>query len=286
MLLPFKARQGWRRQAAKKPAIRQLRHWQKGGGRIMTGKNILYEKNNSTAVITFNRPEKKNALSLELMDELRGVLEGVEDDDSIRSVVITGAGGNFSSGADLSDPHSLKMIEQQLDESSGKSTMIRLINLNKPTIAAVHGYALGHGLECALMCDIIIASETAEFGFIGPLRGSICPYANIRLADEVGRAKAKELLFTCDRISADEALRIRLVNRVVPNEKLMEASLGLAEKMKNAAPLATRLTKEAINRKLGGYETSLKAFKEIAAGEDLMEGAMAFLEKRPPKWRQ
>src|SRR6056297_1306205 len=252
----------------------------------MSRQNILYETDDRTALIKFNRPEKKNALSLELMDELRDVLEKVENDDTIRSVVFTGEGGNFSSGADLSDPHSMQMMEQQFDVPSGKSTMIKLVNLNKPTIAAVDGYALGHGLECALMCDIIIASDTAEFGFIGPLRGSICPYANLRLADEVGRAKAKELLFTCDRISAEEAHRIRLINRVVPNEKLMEASLGLAEKMKNAAPLATRLTKEAINRKLGGYETSLKAFKEIAAGEDLMEGAMAFLEKRPPKWRQ
>lgn len=252
----------------------------------MSGKNILYEKNNSTAIIQFNRPEKKNALSLELMDELRGVLETVENDDSIRSVVLTGAGGNFSSGADLSDPHSLQMMEQQIDASSGKSTMIKLIDLNKPTIAAVDGYALGHGLECALMCDIIIASDKAEFGFIGPLRGSICPYANIRLADEVGRAKAKELLFTCDRISAEEALKIRLINRIVPHEKLMEEALEFAGRMKNAAPLATKLTKEAINRRLDGYEISLKAFKEIAAGEDLMEGAMAFLEKRPPKWSQ
>ncbi len=252
----------------------------------MSGKNILYEKNNSTAIIQFNRPEKKNALSLELMDELRGVLETVENDDSIRSVVLAGAGGNFSSGADLSDPHSLQMMEQQIDASSGKSTMIKLIDLNKPTIAAVDGYALGHGLECALMCDIIIASDKAEFGFIGPLRGSICPYANIRLADEVGRAKAKELLFTCDRISAEEALKIRLINRIVPHEKLMEEALEFAGRMKNAAPLATKLTKEAINRRLDGYEISLKAFKEIAAGEDLMEGAMAFLEKRPPKWSQ
>lgn len=250
----------------------------------MDQQNVLCETNNRIAVIKFNRPKKKNALSLELMDELRDILEGVENDDAVRSVVLTGEGGNFSSGADLSDPHSMQMIEQQLDVSLGKSTMIRLINLSKPTIAAVDGYALGHGLECALMCDIIVASDRAEFGFIGPLRGSICPYASLRLADEVGRAKAKELLFTCGRISAEEAFRIRLINRVVPHETLMPEVLKLAERMKKAAPLATQLTKKIINRQLGGYEISLKAFKEIAAGEDLVEGAMAFLEKRPPKW--
>jgi len=249
----------------------------------MNGKNILCEKRNNAAVIKFNRPEKKNALSLELMEELRGMLEDVENDDDVRAVVITGAGDVFSSGADLSDVQTVQMMEQQLDPS-GKSTMIKLINLEKPTIAAVNGYALGHGLECALMCDIIIASDKAVFGFIGPLRGSVCPYGMIRLADEVGRAKAKELLFTCDRISAEEALRIGLINKVVPHEKLMDSVFEFIERMKNSAPLATKLTKRAINRGLGGYEYSLEAFKEIVAGEDIIEGAVAFLEKRRPKW--
>jgi len=251
---------------------------------MMSDKNILCEKRNNAAIIKFNRPEKKNALSLELMEELRGVLEGVENDDDVRAVVITGVGDAFSSGADLADVQTLQMMEQQLDASTGKSTMIKLINLEKPTIAAVNGYALGHGLECALMCDIIIASDKAVFGFIGPLRGSVCPYAMIRLADEVGRAKAKELLFTCDRISAEEALRIRLINKVVPHEKLMDAVFEIVERMKNSAPLATKLTKRAINRGLGDYEYSLEAFKEVVAGEDIIEGAVAFLEKRRPKW--
>jgi enoyl-CoA hydratase len=250
----------------------------------MSSKTILCDKKDGTAIIQFNRPEKKNALSLELMNTLRDVLEEVENDEAVRTVILTGAGDIFSSGADLSDPHSLQMIEQQMDASSGKSTLVKLVNLKKPTIAAVNGYALGHGLECALMCDLIIASDKAVFGFIGPLRGSVCPYAMLRLGEEVGRAKAKELLFTCDRISAEEALRIRLINKVVPHETLMEAAFELATRMKNAAPLATRLTKEGINRGLGGYEVSLKAFKEITGGEDIIEGAVAFLEKRPPKW--
>lgn len=248
-------------------------------------KNILYEKRNGAAIIKFDRPEKKNAISLELTEELREALEDAESDSKVRVVVLTGVGDAFSSGADFSDPQkSIYMIREEFDVSSGKSTMLKLINLEKPTIAAVNGYALGHGAEYALMCDIIMASDKAEFGFIGPLRGVTCPYAMIRLADEVGRAKAKELIMTCDRISAEEALRIGLINKVVPHEKLMDAVFEFLEKMKKASPLATKMTKEAINRGLRGYEYSLKKFEEIIGSKDAVEGAMAFIEKREPRW--
>ena len=251
----------------------------------MNFKNILYEKRDGAAIIKFNRPEKKNAISFDLTEELREALEDAERDSEVRIVVLTGVGDAFSSGADFSDPQkSIKMIEQEFDVSSGKSTVLKLVNLEKPTIAAVNGYALGHGAEYALMCDIIIASDRAVFGFIGPRLGSICPYAMIRLADEVGRAKAKELIMTCDRISAEEALRIGLINRVVPHEKLMDAVFEFLEKMKRASPLAIKMTKEAVNRGLGGYEYSLKKFEEIIGSRDAVEGAMAFLEKREPKW--
>jgi enoyl-CoA hydratase/carnithine racemase len=131
---------------------------------------------------------------------------------------------------------------------------------------------------------MIIAAEEAEFGFIGPLRGVTCPYAMIRLADEVGRAKAKELIMTCERISASEALRIGLVNQVVPLKDLMSAVEALIGKMRKAAPLAVRFTKEAINRGLGGYEFSAEKFEAIITSKDAVEGALAFMEKREPKW--
>ena len=251
----------------------------------MNFKNILYEKRNAAAIIKFNRPEKKNAISLDLTEELREALEDAESDSKVRVVVLTGVGDAFSSGADFSDPQkSIQMIREEFDVSSGESTMLKLINLEKPTIAAVNGYALGHGAEYALMCDIIIASDKATFGFIGPLRGVTCSYAMIRLADEVGRAKAKELIMTCARISAEEALRIGLTNKVVPHEKLMDAVFEFLEKMKKASPLAIKMTKEAINRGLGGYEYSLEKFEEIMVSKDAVEGAMAFIEKREPKW--
>lgn len=251
----------------------------------MKFQNILYEEKKGAAIIKFNRPEKKNAISLKLTEELREALKDAESDSKVRLVVLTGVGDSFSSGADFSDPQrTMEMIRQSFDVYSGKSAMLKLINLEKPTVAAVNGHALGHGVEYALMCDIIVASDKAVFGFIGPYRGVTCPYAMIRLADEVGRAKAKELILTCERISAEEALRIGLINKVVPHEKLMDAVFEIFEKMKRASPLAIRMTKEAINRGLGGYGYSLKKFEEIIGSRDALEGAMAFIEKREPRW--
>ncbi|MBN2080345.1 MAG: enoyl-CoA hydratase/isomerase family protein, partial [Spirochaetes bacterium] len=206
-------------------------------------------------------------------------------DDAIRFIVLTGTGDVFSSGADFSDPaQAVEMIRREFDTKSGESPVLKLINSPKPTIAAVNGYALGHGAEYALMCDIIIASDRAEFGFIGPARGVTCPYAMIRLAEEIGRAKAKELIMTCERISASEALRIGLVNQVAPHDGLMEAVLDMAGRMRRAGPLAVRYTKEVINRGLDGYELSAGIFEEMLTSEDAVEGAMAFLEKRKPGW--
>jgi len=251
----------------------------------MDFETILYEISGDIAVIRLDRPEKKNAISLGLSEELGKAVDLANRDDTIRFIVLTGAGDVFSSGADFSDPaQAVEMIRREFDTKSGESPVLKLINSPKPTIAAVNGYALGHGAEYALMCDIIITSDRAEFGFIGPIRGVTCPYAMIRLADEIGRARAKELIMTCERISAAEALRIGLVNQVVQHDGLMEAVLDMAARMRMAGPLAVRYTKEVINRGLGGYELSAGIFEEIIKSEDAIEGAMAFLEKRKPGW--
>jgi len=251
----------------------------------MVFENILYEKDKDVAIIKFNRPKKKNAISLELSEEIGKAIDAVEADKDIQFVVLTGNGDIFSSGADFSDPQkAITMIRQGFDATSGESPIVKLINCSKPTIAAINGYALGHGAEYALMCDIIIASNNAEIGFIGPLRGVTCPYAMIRLADEIGRAKAKELIMTCERISAEEALKIGLINQVSHKDALMEAVFEIIDKMRKAGPLAIRYTKEVINRGLGGYELSAKIFEDIINSKDAFEGAMAFLEKREPKW--
>lgn len=251
----------------------------------MEFENLLYEKKEDTVILRLNRPQRKNAISLELSEELGKALDAAEGDTQVRFLVLTGINDIFSSGADFSNPEkAITMIRQELDAASGKSPMVRLINFPLPTIAAVNGYALGHGAEYAIMCDMIIASEKADFGFIGPIRGVTCPYAMIRLADEIGRAKAKELIMTCERIPAREALRIGLVSQVVPHENLMDAIFTMIAKLRKAGPRATRYTKEVINRNLGGYELSARIFEEIITSNDALEGAMAFLEKREPRW--
>jgi enoyl-CoA hydratase/carnithine racemase len=243
--------------------------------------NIIYEIIEGVAVIKLNRPEKKNALNLELIEDLGKVLKDAEDDKEVRVVVLTGKGDSFSSGADLTDSTTIDMMRQ---EFSSSSTMIRLINLEKPTIAAVNGYALGHGAEYMLMCDITIASDRAVIGFIGPQRGLICPYAMIRLADEVGRSKAKELIWTCDRISAKTALEMGLINKVVPHEKLMEEVLSFSKKLIKSSPLSIKLTKKAINRNLNDYKYAKEMLDISLESADFVEGISAFVEKRDQKW--
>jgi len=251
----------------------------------MNFETIVYETEGDSAVVRLNRPEKKNAISLKLSEELGEAIDLANGDEAIRFIILTGTGKVFSSGADFSDgTQTVEMIRREFDPKSGESPILKLINSPKPTIAAVNGYALGHGAEYALMCDIIIASDRAEFGFIGPIRGVTCPYAMIRLADEIGRAKAKELIMTCERIPASEALKIGLVNKVVEHDGLMDAVLDMTGKMRKAGPLAVRHTKEVINRGLGGYELSARIFEEMLSSEDAIEGAMAFLEKREPRW--
>lgn len=251
----------------------------------MLFETVLYETDKDVAIIKLNRPRKKNAISLELSEDLGKAMDAVEADNDIRFVVLTGNGDIFSAGADFSDPQkAITMIRREFDAASGKSPIIKLINCSKPTIAAINGYALGHGAEYALMCDILIAADNAEIGFIGPLRGVTCPYAMIRLAEEIGRAKAKELIMTCERISAEKALEIGLINRVSKKEALMDAVFATIDKMRKAGPLALRYTKEVINQGLGGYELSAKIFEDMINSQDAFEGAMAFLEKREPKW--
>ncbi|HET57133.1 MAG TPA: enoyl-CoA hydratase/isomerase family protein [Deltaproteobacteria bacterium] len=251
----------------------------------MEFETIRYEMIEDMAVIRFNRPDKKNAISLDVSEEVGKAVDLANEDKGVRFIVLTGAGEVFSSGADFSDPaKAMEMIRREFDVKSGNSPVLKLVHSPKPTIAAVNGYALGHGAEYALMCDIIIASEQAEFGFIGPVRGAVCPYAMIRLADEIGRARAKELIITCERISALEAFRIGLVNKVAPAGKLMDEVSAMAGKMRRAAPLATRYTKEVINRDLGGYELSAEIFEKILKSDESVEGAVAFLEKRNPRW--
>ncbi len=207
---------------------------------MKTYKTILVEKRDPVGIITLNRPEKLNAMNLEMKNEMSNALSEMEADDDIRAVILTGAGRAFSSGHDNDDP-----LENMPEFASLKQEDV-LFTLDKPTIAAVHGYTLGDAMQQALLCDIIIASENATLGFIGPKVGALCYGAFTVLPAIVGRHKANELLFTCDQISAEEGYRIGLVNKVVPHHELIPAAVEMAGKIAQWPPVSIKYTKRAM----------------------------------------
>lgn len=207
---------------------------------MKTYKTILVEKRDPVGIITLNRPEKLNAMNLEMKNEMSNALSEMEADDDIRAVILTGAGRAFSSGHDNDDP-----LENMPEFASLKQEDV-LFTLDKPTIAAVHGYTLGDAMQQALLCDIIIASENATLGFIGPKVGALCYGAFTVLPSIVGRHKANELLFTCDQISAEEGYRIGLVNKVVPHHELIPAAVEMAGKIAQWPPVSIKYTKRAM----------------------------------------
>jgi enoyl-CoA hydratase/carnithine racemase len=248
----------------------------------MQYKTILVEKKNHVAIITLNRPERLNAISLELKNELHQALIELEGDDDVRVVIMTGAGRAFSSGHDMSDPPST------LQEFVSLKQEEKLFSLDKPVIAAVHGYTLGDALQQALLCDIIVASENAILGFIGPRVGALCYGSFSVLPAVVGRSKANELLFTCDQITAEEAHRIGLVNKVVPHEQLMPAALEMAEKIMKSPPLSIKYTKRGLRTALvnDAHRNALEeGWPVIMGSEDIKEMIQASLEKREPQFR-
>ena len=248
----------------------------------MQYRNILVEKKNHIAILTLNRPEKLNAINLELKNELYQALDELEDDDDVRVVIMTGAGRAFSSGRDMGAPIS------ELPEFMSLKEEEKLLNFDKPIIAAIHGYILGDGLQQALLCDIIVASEDAILGFIGPRIGGLCFASFTILPTVVGRTKANELLFTCDRISAEEAYRIGLVNKVVPKEQLMPTALEMAEKIMKSPPLSIKYTKRALRTALAdnAHKSALEeGWRVIMDSEDIKEIVKATLENREPQFQ-
>lgn len=210
----------------------------------MSYKKILVEKKEQIAIITLNQPDKLNAMSVEMKQELHRALSDVEEDESIRACILTGSGRAFCSGHDHEDP-----IETLAEFSSLKEEE-KLYNLTKPTIAAVKGYVLGDGAQQALLCDIVVAGEDAVIGFIGPEVGGLCYGSYTVLPAIVGRKLANELLLTCRRISAEEAHRMGLVNRVAPSEEIMPAAMEIAKKIASLPPKSVYYTKKALRTPL------------------------------------
>lgn len=252
-------------------------------------KNTVYEKRDGMAIITINRPEVRNALNEEAMHEILSEINDANGDDNVKAIIITGAGDRaFCAGLDLKSirdagPFKIFKTVRLLQEIT-----LFIEECSKPVIAAINGYALGGGLEIALACDIRIASENAMLGQpeinLGFFPGG---GGTQRLPKLIGRAVAKELIFTGRMIDAKTAKDIGLVNRVVPLDKLMATAEELAREIVSKPPLALRLAKLLINSSFDldirtglAYEAALIAL--ISTTEDFKEGISAFLEKRKP----
>jgi len=259
---------------------------------------LLYEKKDGVAVISLNRPEVLNALNRQMNIDLKKAFKAAKDDGEVRAIILTGSGRGFCAGADIKDFAAGETLEdfKRLIEKGGVElkeliSPYDLINIEKPIIAAVNGVAVGFGMNVCLNCDIVIASEKASFGEFF-VRMALIPDMNgsFLLPMFVGLNKAKELIFTGERIDAKEAERIGLVNKVVPADELMPTAMDLAKKLAEGPPLAIGMAKRLIHegfREL--FDEMLR--KEVLyqfqlySSEDHMEAATAFMEKRKPVFK-
>jgi len=239
-------------------------------------------------LIRFEAP-KYPVLNSKMLGEIATALSDFDRDDEVGAIVITGTESAFAAGADIREMSEKSAAEMLKEAFIDLFDAIR--NVRKPVIAAVSGYVLGGGNELAMACDMIVASETAQFGQ-PEINLGIIPGAGgtQRLTRAVGKAIAMEMVLNDRRLTAEEALRFGLVNRVVPVEKYLEEAINLAASIASRAPVAVRLGKEAVNR---AFETSLsegllyerRLFYFLFATEDQKEGMAAFLQKRKPRWR-
>jgi 2-(1,2-epoxy-1,2-dihydrophenyl)acetyl-CoA isomerase len=254
---------------------------------------ILLEKSEHIATLTLNRPDARNAIDLVMREEIVAALDEMEADESTRVLIVTGSGQHFCAGGDVKTMQAKRhtAAEGRARVELLNRMVLRLVNFPKPTLAMVDGFAVGAGFNLALACDLIVASDRARFGQlfskIGLVPDGGGTYFLPRL---VGPAKAKELVFTADIIDAEEALRLGLVNRVVPTGDLRQATLALAGRIAEGPPKVLALAKHLLNRSAnvdlpGALE--LEAFAQSVAltGEDHQEGLRAFFEKRPPKFQ-
>ena len=254
--------------------------------------NILVEAADGVATITINRPKVLNALNGQTLDELRRAILAVRHDDGVRCVIITGAGEkSFIAGADINELAVQTPTSGREHARTGQHILDLIENLGKPVIAAINGFALGGGCELAMACTIRLAAETARLGQPEINLGIIPGYAGTqRLARLIGRGRALELLLTGDHVTAAEAHRLGLVNRVVPASELMTAARTLASALAGKAPVAARYIIDAVNKGLDMGFADAQVFEAtlfglVASTEDMREGTRAFLEKRKAEFK-
>lgn len=251
--------------------------------------DVRVETRGAVGVVTLDRPERRNALSPELMQELAAALEGFDRDEQVRCIVIAGSDEVFAAGADIK-----AMAERSFQDVIERSTIAfwqRIAACRTPLIAAVSGFALGGGCELALMCDMLVASETAEFGqpeiTLGIIPGG---GGTQRLARVMGKQRAMELVITGRRIDATEAYQLGIVNQVAPKDRWLEQAIELAEVVAQRPPLAAKLAKQAVLAAdemplTAGLQHERRLYELSMATEDRVEGMQAFLEKRRPEFK-
>lgn len=236
---------------------------------MKTDPTVLYKRDGNIGIITFNRPNCLNAINVDLLRDFMTQLEVARQDKQAAVIVLTGNGRAFCAGEDLKETAAGKDMEVWLEETERLQDVQRVImKLGKPLIAAVRGYAVGGGCEFAMSCDVRIASEDAKFGFPETGVGLTVTTAGTKLLTQlVGLGRAKELIFTGDFISAQEAHRIGLANKVVPDDSLMEEALALARRIADNSPLALRLSRIAIDQAI---DASIEQILEIEANHLLI----------------
>ena len=257
----------------------------------MAYENIIFDTQDQVGIITLNRPQALNALCADLIRELTEALDAFEADAGVGCILVTGSEKAFAAGADIKEMQNFNYMDvyQRDFITDGWE---RLAQCRKPTIAAVSGFALGGGCEIAMMCDMIIAADTAKFGQpeikLGTLPGA---GGTQRLTRAIGKAKAMDLCLTGRMMGAEEAERAGLVSRIVEADKLMEEAMGAASAIAGMSRPAVLINKEAVNR---SFETTLaegirferRMFHSTFAMEDQKEGMAAFTEKRKAEWKQ
>lgn len=255
----------------------------------MAFENLLVTSENGIQLITINRPDKLNALNKKTIEELHTALAAAEKDESVRSIIITGSGQKaFVAGADISEFADFSTEQGKALSADGHKVLFDFLqNLNKPTIAAINGFALGGGLELAMSCNIRIASDNSKMGLPEVSLGVIPGYGGTqRLTQLVGKGKALEMIMTADMITAEDALSWGLVNYVTTQDNLLIKCNEIAGKINLRSPSAIASAIRAVNANykdgVNGFEVEIEEFGKCFSTNDFKEGTTAFLEKRKP----
>jgi len=256
----------------------------------MEYKHLILEKEDELAIVKINRPPV-NALNSEVVTEIHQMFDELEKDEQVKVIILTGEGKAFVAGADISEMVDFGPEGGAEFSKKGQAAFDKIENTPKPVIAAINGFALGGGCEIAMACDIRIAVEGAKLGQPEVNLGVIPGFAGTqRLPRLVGKGKAKELIFTGNMVTAEEAEQIGLVNQVLTAEELMNTAKEMAKTIASKGPAAVRAAKLAINEGVNyelskGLEIENRAFAKLFETEDQKEGMKAFLEKRKPEWK-